>query len=311
MDMQALRVLSLAGLTTLLLGCAASPASQTRAAEPPPPPPAQNLLGTTDELQLVTELALDLAETYGGENLLVALDIDNTLLAMEQDLGSDQWFYWQQALAENDRCSSLYAGDRFAVQGALFHASAMRPTQPDAADQLRRMQEAGLRVIALTARGPDYRLQTFRELRRNDMSFWPAAWPPQRGYPEAFTPEGATRPVRYEDGVFFVAGQDKGAMLQELFARSGKPAPVLVLAVDDKQANLNDIMHAFSFKPAKIHAWRYSREDEKVEAFNAVAADAHWDAIEPALLRIQQVLGPDNYELPERSEEECAPGLEG
>ena len=306
MEMQALRFLSLAGLTTLLLACASSPASQGRAPEPPPPPPAQNLLGTTDELQLVSELALDLADTYGGENLLVALDIDNTLLAMEQDLGSDQWFYWQKSLAENDPCSSLYAGNRFAVQGALFHASAMRPTQHDAAEQLRRMQDAGLRVIALTSRGPEYRLQTFRELRRNGMSFWATAWPPQMGYPETFTPEGAARPVRYEDGVFFVAGQDKGAMLADLFERSGKPAPVLVLAVDDKQANLNDIMQAFSFEPTKIHAWRYSREDDKVAAFNAVAADAHWDAIEPALRRIQEVLGPDNYDLPERSAEECA-----
>lgn len=310
MDIRVLRTCGLICFMTFFTACASSPAVRTVAAKPSPPP-AQNLLGTTDELQLVTELALDLADSYGADKVLVALDIDNTLLAMEQDLGSDQWFSWQTALADENRCNPLLVDDRFAVQGALFHASAMRPTQPNATAQLRRMQDAGLKVIALTARGPDYRLQTFRELRRNGMTFWPSAWPPRRGHSQPFTPEGAARPVHYEDGVFFVSGQDKGAMLNELLRRSGEAAPTLIVAVDDKQENLNAIMQAFSFQPTKVHAWRYSREDDQVEAFNAVAADAHWDAIEPALMRIQEVLGPDNYELPEKSADECVPDSKG
>ncbi|MDT8321386.1 MAG: DUF2608 domain-containing protein [Xanthomonadales bacterium] len=309
MYIRVLRVYSLIGFMTLFAACATSPASRTAVAGTPPP--AQNLLGTTDELQLVTELALDLADTYGGDKVLVALDIDNTLLVMEQDLGSDQWFYWQTALAGEDDCNALRVDDHFAVQGALFHASAMRPTQANAAEQLRRMQDAGLKVIALTSRGPEYRLQTFRELRRNGMAFWPSAWAPQRGYPRPFTPEGAASPVHYEDGVYFVSGQDKGAMLNELLHRSGEAFPTLVVAVDDQQEHLNAIMQAFSFKPTKVHAWRYSREDDKAEAFNAVAADAHWDAIEPALRRIQEILGPDNYRLPERSTDDCASDSDG
>ena len=43
----------------------------------------------------------------------------------------------------------------------------MRPTQPDAAQLVQRLQDDGLNVIALTSRGPDFRLATFRELRRN------------------------------------------------------------------------------------------------------------------------------------------------
>ncbi len=74
------------------------------------PPPPQNLLGTTDELQLVAELSLDLAKTYGPEQMLVVLDIDNTLLAMEQDLGSDQWYYWQEDLEAENPCSPLLVG---------------------------------------------------------------------------------------------------------------------------------------------------------------------------------------------------------
>jgi hypothetical protein len=299
------RVAVFAALLAILSACAAAPPAGTQAGAQtaakttaPPPPPPQNLLGSTDELALVSELALDLARKYGGEKVLVVLDIDNTLLAMEQDLGSDQWYYWQQALAGEDPCSALLVDDRLAVQGALFYASAMRPTQPDAALQVRRMQDAGLRVIALTARGADYRLQTFRELRRNDFSLWNTAWPSPTGHAEQFTPAGFTRPVHYEDGVLFAAGQDKGVALQALLERSGAERPVLILMVDDKRANLQQVMQAFSWSATKVHAWHYTREQPVVDAFDPAAAARQWDALRPALLQIEQILGPDNFDLP-------------
>jgi hypothetical protein len=299
------RVAALSVLLVILSACATTPPAGTQATPQaaakttaPPPAPPQNLLGSTDELALVTELSLGLARKYGGEKVLVALDIDNTLLAMEQGLGSDQWYYWQKSLAEEDPCSALLVDDRFAVQGALFYASAMRPTQPDAAEQVRRMQEAGLKVIALTARGADYRLQTFRELRRNGFSLWNTAWPSQTGYAEQFTPEGFARPAHYEDGVLFAAGQDKGLALQGLLERSGAEKPVLILMVDDKRANLQQVMRAFSWTATKVHAWHYTREQPVVDAFDPAAAARQWEALRPALLQIEQLLGPDNFDLP-------------
>lgn len=308
MTINPFRLAALSALLTILSACAATPTASAPAAVKPPPP-AQNLLGSTDELALVTELSLDLARTYGGERVLVVFDIDNTLLAMEQDLGSDQWYYWQQGLAKEDPCSALLVDDRLAVQGALFHASAMRPTQPDAAQQVRLMQNAGLKVMALTARGADYRLQTFRELRRNGFSFWSSAWPPQAGFPEPFTPNGVERPVRYEDGVVFAAGQDKGLVLKALLERSGTEQPVLILVADDKRANLQQVMKAFSWTTTKVHAWHYTREQPLVEAFDAAAAARQWEALRPALLQIEQILGPDNFDLPAEAPREGCGGM--
>ena len=288
----------LAALILLLSACASSPA---RPPEPEPPPPPQNLVGATDEIQLIVELALDQARTYGPERILVVFDIDNTLLAMEQDLGSDQWYYWQKQLEEENPCSGQLVDDRLAVQGAMYFASAMRPTQESAAEQVRRLQDAGVRVIAVTARGPSFRLSTFRELRRNDFSFEGSAWPPTAGHAGEYVPEGMQRPVRYEEGVAFTAGQDKGVMLQDLFSRSGEQPPLVILMADDKQENLKDVMQAFSWTPTKVQAWRYTREDATVAAFDSDAAAAQWEALYPALLQIQQVLGPDNFELPEET----------
>jgi len=293
MTIKSLNVLALSALLLSLTACAPAPTVEQ---EDAPPPPA-NLLGSTDELQLVTELAIDLANTYGGDQVLVVLDIDNTLLAMEQDLGSDQWYYWQKALEEEDPCNALVVNDRLAVQGALYFASAMRPTQADAARQVQRMQDSGLRVIVLTARGPGFRLATFRELRRNGFNFWTNAWPPQRGFVEPFIPENGTRLATYEDGVLFAAGQNKGKVLKTMLEMSGLGNPRVIVMADDKQANLKEVMGAFSWSETKVHAWRYTREDSTVEAFDPDKAAALWSELKPPLERIEELLGPDNYNL--------------
>jgi hypothetical protein len=292
------------GLTTLVAlllvvsACAAAPAPEAPATKPPPPPP-QNLLGATDELQLVTELSFEMAKLYGAQNILVALDIDNTLLAMEQGLGSDQWYYWQKSLEAEQPCSEQLVDDLLQAQGALFFASAMRPVQDNAAEQVRRMQDEGIKVIALTSRGPEYRLATFRELRRNGISLWSSAWAPARGYPETFVPEGGTRPALYEDGVFMTAGQDKGVMLKALLDKSGQPYPTLIIVVDDKQEYLNQIMGAFSWSGTAVQAWRYTREDPEVEAFDTEQATTQWEVMQAALLQVEEIMGPDNYDLPD------------
>jgi len=276
----------------LLAACASSPPKKISL------PPAQNLLAETDDLAMVADMAMQMAGLYSKNDVLVVLDIDNTLLAMEQGLGSDQWYYWQKSLAEDDPCSGKLVNGRFAVQGAIFFASAMRPTQPDAAEQVERMQDAGLAVIALTSRGTEYRLQTFRELRRNGFSFWSSALPPQAGFAEDFVPQGGERPARYEEGVFLTSGQDKGDMLKALLARTGTAPPRVIIMADDKQSNLDDVMRAFAGSDTAVHAWRYSREDDIVAAFDAQEAAADWNAVKPALIKIERIFGPDNFDLP-------------
>jgi hypothetical protein len=264
----------------------------------------QNVLAETDDLAMVTDEALQLADQLGPQHVLVVYDIDNTLLAMEQELGSDQWYYWQKALAEEDPCSPLLVGDRFKAQGALYFASAMRPTQADVALQVKRLQEAGLTVVAVTSRGPEFSLQTFRELRRNGISFWPSALPPARGFPEAFIAEGGMLPTVYQDGVFLTAGQDKGVMLKALLDKAGVTSPAVIVMADDKAENLQAVMETFQGSGTSVHAWRYSREDANVGAMNTQQAAAQWDAVRPALMTIEEIFGTDNFEVPEPSRPE-------
>ena len=218
----------------LFAGCAQTPS------EPPGPPPPQNLLGTTDELQLVTELSLNLATQYGGEHVLVVLEIDNTLLTMNQG-------------GQTNPCGPTGTDGRAT-------ARTMRPAQADAAEQVERIQAAGLKAIVDTSRAPDCRVQTFEDLSSNNLAFSASAWPPQSGYPEPFLPEGAGRPVAYENGVYFTAGQNKGDMLKALLEKTGNPKPRLIVMADSNRQDLSAMMKTFSWTDTKVHAWRYTRE---------------------------------------------------
>jgi len=262
-----------------------------------PPDPIHDFNKETANLTDVTADVLDLNERAGKQNVLVVFDIDNTLLAMEQGLGADQWYDWQKDLNSHDKCSAQNVGDRFAVQGALYFSSAMRPTQEDAAAQIKAIQQTGVPVIALTSRGPDYRLQTFRELRRNGYSFSHSAFGPDGGFSEAFIPVENGRLSRYEDGVFLTAGQHKGQMLQALLEKTGSELPHVIVMTDDKQKNLDAVIETFSALEIPVHAWRYSGEDENVKNFDTELANNQWMSIESALRTLQEVLGPDNYDL--------------
>jgi hypothetical protein len=279
------KLLLLLASLALVTACATTPLAVSQTKE-------------TDDLALVADDALTLAKQLGNDQVLVVLDLDNTLLAMEQGLGSDHWYDWQVEMKKEDPCSAQLVGDLLAVQGALYFASAMRPTQEDAAAQIRRMQDHGLNVFILTSRGAEFRLHTFRELRRNGFSFYSSAIGPMGGYPETFVPEGGSRPARYEDGVFMTAGQHKGNMLKALLNKTATPYPTMIVMADDKARNLQAVMDAFNAMDIAVHAWRYAGEDEARVAYDPLQATREWEQIRPALQQIQVLMGPDNFDFP-------------
>ena len=262
-------------------------------------PQADTWMRESNDLAYVVEDARNLSKDYGKDKVLVVFDIDNTLMAMEQGLGSDQWYDWQSKLQLTDPCDARLVSDRLAVQGALYYASAMRPTQSDSAQLVRRLQDDGLSVIALTSRGPAFRLATFRELRRNGYSFYKTAIGPERGYPDSFIPEGGSRSARYEDGVFLTAGQHKGEMLKALLDKTDTPWPAVIVMADDKEKNLRAVLETFEGTGTAVHAWRYSREDGAVNSFDSKEATELWLQIRPALQQLLTLLGRDHYDFPQ------------
>ena len=284
-------------LAALLSGCAA--------VSGPTLPPSQMI--ETNDLADVSAAALELAGQFGTGRVLVVFDMDNTLLAMEQDLGADQWYDWQKELQAEEPCNPKVVQDRLAVQGALYFASAMRLTQYDAPALIAELQQQGLSVMILTSRGADFQLQTFRELRRHGFRFYPTAPGPQGGYSGVFIPDGGSRPALYEDGVFLTAGQHKGDMLKALLTKTNTPMPAVIVMADDKRQNLQAVLDAFAGSATSVQAFRYSREDPVVASFDDDSANRQWQELEPALQAIEDEFGPDNFDLPDEAEPvDCA-----
>jgi hypothetical protein len=217
-------------LLLILSACATTtpkPASEPR--------PLQNLIGSTDNLELVTELSLYQARQYGSEKLLVVMEIDQTLLKVPNGADSE------------DPCSPAFAGP-------------VQAMHTDSATLLRRIQDAGIKVILMTSRSPDCWKKTSAQLHQAGFDPSLNSWPPGE-YPDPLLLQGGAEPVRYADGVFFVDGQDKGDMLLALIEKSGLPLPILILMVDNQQKNLNSVMKAFFDQTTKTHLWLYTRQD--------------------------------------------------
>lgn len=262
--------------------------------------PQVNISASTD-LNDAASIARRLAVRYGTNQVLVAFDLDNTLLAMRTAVGSDQWYDWQRSLQEADACDSRLVSNRLAAQGALFHVGSMRPTQTDAATVVAALQEEGFTTMIVTARGQDFRLPTFRELRRADLSFRDSAPGPRGGQSKAYTPNGAKRPVRYEDGVYMLAGQHKGNLLLSLYRESlNLPLPQAVVFADDKRKNIDAMAEAL--RRSGVHGELFHYQREAIDQFDTDQAAAAWERLEPALNAIESIMGPVNYDLPSNTE---------
>ena len=262
----------------------------------PPAPTIQRVVSA--DLATVLQEAGKAAARVGKENVLVIFDIDNTILAMEQDLGSDQWYDWQKELQGNDSCDKRLVANRLAAAGALYYASAMRQTQLDAAEIVREIQDSGFAVFALTSRSSAFRLSTFRELRRNRFNFRDSAPGPRGGFPDSYEPMADARFVRYEDGVMLTAGQHKGDMLASLLEKTGHARPQVLIVADDKPKNLDAYVDYARKNEVSLVAIEYAGEAEVLARFDGDEVTRQWQAVVDALGVLQAEFGLDHYELP-------------
>ncbi len=273
-------------------------------------------LRCTDDARVAHAEALALADREGADDVLVVVDIDDTLLTMDQDLGSKAWFAWQRELLHRDPASHALAardfGGLLAAQDLFYTLSRMHPTQPDLPAMVEDLQNRGVRLIALTSRGHDLRDATRRELLRNGYDLGRNAIAPRPGFvandpylpyqrgnlaASGLTAEaaarfglGSPRPVSYRNGIYLTAGQHKGAMLRNLLARTGHDFRAIVF-LDDSEEKVRDMIDAFP--PAsgpELRALVYTRTARLATAFSSATARAAtvsaWNRLAATLLEV-------------------------
>ena len=251
---------------------------------------------STADFKQVHRRVLELVQKHSETQVLVVIDIDNTLLAMNQDLGSDQWFNWQSDLLKaNPQSPDLVANDfqgLLDVQGTLFALSKMHPPEPMMPELVGKIQSLGVTTVVLTSRGYSYRDASERELNRNGYDLAKSALKitEERGLFMPFDPErpnahglnqeiiskiGSRRSlVTYSNGIYMTAGQHKGHMLRTLIARrtqdaAGETPPSFeaIVFVDDHDKHCSRMHEAYEDAPLDLVTFHYTREAGNVENF--------------------------------------------
>ena len=184
---------------------------------------------------------------------------------MTQDLGSDQWFDWQNGLLEKNSKNPGLTADNFNKllenQALLWCIGKMKPPEEKQPLLIGELQEDGFSTLLLTSRGTDVMDITLKALTENEYDFQQSSLPPKPGFAGEFLPydpdllensgmtfedvitigidqnckeEGVDtktpcvkepRPVKYNHGIFLTAGQNKGAMLRSLLHKTGFTEP--------------------------------------------------------------------------------------
>jgi len=269
----------------------------------------------------VSDQVQQYVDQFGSSNVLLVVDIDNTLLAMDNQLGSDQWFEWQSYLLSNEPESPMLVAKDFGgllqVQGLLFATTHMHPPEADQPELVAKMQDLDIDTVVLTSRGDDYRPATIRELKRSgyefastaptidlferdgnglresDTRFTPYDLKNSDRYgltteeAKAFRLSGSPRQVSYGDGVMMVAGQHKGAMLLILMHMIEHKYKAVVY-VDDHGRHVLSVYDALTRRGYEVSAMRYTHQDVCVKQFNygtapKRAATKRWREINHAL----------------------------
>ncbi len=244
----------------------------------------------TDDFRDIAAEVTRYADAVGSERVLLVLDIDNTLLAMNQDLGSDQWFEWQRYLLDHEPRSNDLVVDSFdellQSQGLLYNLSRMRPPQRDLPNIIGRLQGRGIHTLVLTSRGPEFRASTERELGRNDYDFVSTALPVRNLPGGSYLPydlddleaDGLTaqdvaafdmtepKPVTYENGIYMTAGQPKGAMILSMLHHADADIRAIVYA-DDHIRHVAYVFAAVASRGDEITGFHYRREEQRVKRF--------------------------------------------
>ena len=145
----------------------------------------------------IQQLVSEKKTQVGAENLLVVYDFDNTLMAMNQDIGSDQWYNWQSELllSKNSKDAIVRTrGELFDLHYKISALGKMHVVEAEIPKIVKAIQQMKIKSIVLTSRGPILRSDIESELYEADLDFKSSAIGPEGGYASTFLPEGFEKP---------------------------------------------------------------------------------------------------------------------
>lgn len=232
--------------------------------------PALGARAEVREIKSMSEIVSEVRPTT-----LLVFDLDNTLVEPVGNIGSDQWYdYALSALKRDGLDEAAAEKEANALWTRMLGVVKVKPVEELTPILLREQQKRGLKILALTARGPEDAPATFAQLKAIGVDLSSSAVSPGN--------YRFGRTGHYSNGVYFVGDGDKGEALLS-FLDMIKLRPTRVVFVDDKLRHAKAVDAVMTAAGIPCVAFRYGAADEKVRAFKEVMSEAS-DARSAALL---------------------------
>ena len=222
----------------------------------------------TNSFNEVATLINQKTQLYGHNKVLVVVDIDNTLLTSESDLGGDIWYQWQRGSLEikprEDQIVACLFEDSISL---LYELGPMQLTEPELPQIISTWQDQSLTVFALTSRSPKYRAATERELLRAGIDLSKTALSPE-GQKAPILRQSIPREMSYMQGIMMTSGMNKGLMLNYMLETMQQHFDAIIF-VDDSQKNIDNLYEEYKTDSGlDMTLFHYTRIEEQRLAQN-------------------------------------------
>lgn len=249
---------------------------------------------TTNDFAEVSRKVSGLNKKHTPKNVLIVLDIDNTILTSSTDLGGDIWYQWQRGKLQTKPTESQKVECLFEdVIGLLYELNPMNLTDKTLPGLISGWQSSGNTLMALTSRAPRYRAATERELGIENINFSKAALAQEGGAVPVYR-EKLEREMSYINGIMMTTGMNKGVMLEHILKKTKRAFDAIVF-VDDSKKNINAMSDRFKgandmdvaiFHYTKIETDRIERHGSVLTKRQALEIDEKWKELKATLSRI-------------------------
>ncbi|STY31346.1 Protein of uncharacterised function (DUF2608) [Legionella wadsworthii] len=193
-------------------------------------------------------------------NTWLVLDLDNTVMTPRVAFGGDAWFEGLFFHVSKNKIELTIAQPSLmSVYNTAQHFVRTAAVEPEIVRIIKALQDIGIPIIGLTARGYSIRHQTLRQLEDMGVDFSRNSIVPDDG-------------SSCEGGVIFCDGGDKGEHLNSLFSRI-KRMPRHIVMLDDKKKHLERVMLALKSHGILFTGYRYGYLDDEVKKFNMEIAN--------------------------------------
>jgi len=245
---------------------------------------------TTKDFQNIIALVSQLHHYEKPSETLVVFDIDNTLLRLPNDFGSEQWFLWQSDLLKRNVHTLPLVTDSveylLQAQSWIYYQNPMFVVDGREKQWIEYLHRMGSAVIALTSRSLNVKEATLRELYRNQISLSSARSLGLQVEPKVYfpyqldrlaesglTPQdvndfklGPANYVSFDLGAFITQGQNKGVMLKTLLHRMSRRFKSIIF-IDDRLAHIESMKKMASSISEKVYSIHFNYSENWTQPF--------------------------------------------